>query len=460
MARSPALVFAAVAALMVFAVAALSPALFNDSDTYWHIAAGGWMIDHHAVLRRDVFSYSMPDGAWHTQEWLSEVLMALAFRGFGWAGLHALFGGAGALAAFIVARFVRQRLEFLPALVATLLGLACVSGSLLARPHLLALPLLALWVAGLAAAREKNTAPSFWLLPAMALWANLHGSFAVGLALAALLGIEAVIGSDKRGRTALRWGLFVAVAILAALATPHGVSGLLFPLRLMTMNDLSFIGEWAPADFSRITPFEIALLAGLLVLARGVVKVPLPRMSIVLLLVYLGLAHARHQMIFGIAAPILLAPALARSWPAKSEEAPFWLAPALAAILMAAVAARLAVPVSRGDDAVSPVAALAHIPRFVRETPVLNDYAFGGYLIFQGVPVFIDSRADFYGDDFLSNYAAIRSGDKDALASSLAYYHVRWTILRPGNPAVKVMDAMPGWRRFYNDGVAVVHVKQ
>ena len=70
------------------------------------------------------------------------------------------------------------------------------------------------------------------------------------------------------------------------------------------------------------------------------------------------------------------------------------------------------------------------MPRFVRETPVVNDYAFGGYLIWNGVKPFIDSRADLYGDIFLSNYAAVTEPDKDALASTLAFYHARWTIFR------------------------------
>ena len=87
-------------------------------------------------------------------------------------------------------------------------------------------------------------------------------------------------------------------------------------------------------------------------------------------------------------------------------------------------------PVVRGDDPVSPVTAMAHVPRFVRETPVLNDYGFGGYLIWNGVKPFIDSRADLYGDIFLQNYAAITAPDKDALAATLTFYHVRWTIFR------------------------------
>jgi hypothetical protein len=72
-------------------------------------------------------------------------------------------------------------------------------------------------------------------------------------------------------------------------------------------------------------------------------------------------------------------------------------------------------PAVRGDDPVMPATALARVPRFVRETPVMNDYAFGGFLIWNGTQPFIDSRADLYGGIFLDNYADIIQPDKDAL---------------------------------------------
>src|ERR1700754_3075595 len=98
MLRSPALTFALGAALAAFALAALSPGLLNDSDTYWHIRAGEWMIAHGAVLRADVFSYTAAGTLWHTQEWLAEVFMALGWRG-GWVGIHLLCAAAAALTA-------------------------------------------------------------------------------------------------------------------------------------------------------------------------------------------------------------------------------------------------------------------------------------------------------------------------------------------------------------------------
>ena len=452
-----ALTFALLVALAAFALAAFSPGLLNDGDSYWHIRAGEWMIAHGAVLRADPFSYTMAGAPWHTQEWLAEILMALSWRG-GWPGVHLLFAGSAALTAGTVALFVRRRVDLLPALLAVVLGLACVTGSLLARPHMLALPLLAIWTAGLASARERNAAPSWWLILVMPLWANLHGSFAFGLALAGALALEAVIDSADRKKPALGWGLFLLAACVSAMITPFGLQTLLFPLQLSAMQSLGHIGEWQASDFSQISPFAIALLTALFVLGRGELKVPAVRLLILLGLVWLALAHGRHQMLLGVTAPILLSASLARAWPAKHQTSPPLFAAFAALGLVVLIAARLAMPAVRGEDPVSPASALAHLPRLVRETPVLNDYSFGGYLIWNGVRPFIDSRADLYGDIFLQNYADISAPDRRALAAALAFYHVRWTIFSARAPVVKLLDATPGWHRFYSDKLAVVHV--
>lgn len=454
---SPALSFALFAGLAAFALAAFAPGLLNDSDTYWHIVAGQWMLAHHAVLRVDVFSYTAANVAWHTQEWLAEILMALAWRA-GWPGIHLLFACAAALTAGVVGHFVRRRVDFAPALLVVVLGLACTTASLLARPHLLALPLLAIWTAGLVAARDKNETPNWWLIAVMPLWANLHGSFAFGLALAGALGVEAVIESSDRGKTVLQWTIFLAVATGSCLLTPFGIDGLLFPLHLSALQALGHIGEWQASDFSSLSAFEIALLAALGAFALGRIKVPPVRLVILLGIVWLALSHGRHQMLLGVTAPILLAASLGQAWPARAQTGSGLLAPLAALGFAILIAARLMVPVARGDDRVSPATALAHVPRFVRETPVMNDYGFGGFLIWNGIKPFIDSRADLYGDLFLDNYADITQPDKDALASSLAFYHVRWTIFSPNQPVVKLLDATPGWHRFYADKVAVIHV--
>ncbi len=316
-----------------------------------------------------------------------------------------------------------------------------------------------MWTAGLVRAREKEQVPSLLLILLMPLWANLHGSFAFGLALAGAFAIEALL-ETPRAKTAILWVLFLAAATASVLLTPFGLDGLLFPLKMMGMQGLGHIGEWQPSDFTTLSPFAIALLAALFVFGSGKVQVPPVRLAMLLGLVWLALSHGRHQMLLGVVAPILLAPSLAQVWWARETRGQSLFAGLAVFLLAITIVTRLMLPVTRGDDLVTPATALAHVPRVLREMPVLNDYAFGGYLIWNGVKPFIDSRADLYGDIFLRNYAVITSPDKDALAAALTHHHVRWTIFRREAPVVKLLDATPGWRRYYTDKLAVVHVHE
>jgi hypothetical protein len=342
------------------------------------------------------------------------------------------------------------------------LALACAAPSLLARPHLLALPLLEIWVAGLMIARSEHRAPSFALLPVMTLWANLHGGFAFGFLLLAYAGVEALIEEPGRRQTLKTWAPFVLGTTIAATLTPQFIGGLLFPFHLLGMGALANVGEWQPASFTGVQPFELVLFAAIYVFtSRGVTLPPL-RVLMVLLLVHLALQHVRHQILFAVAAPLLLAEPLSRALNRKTAPATplsfIW--PLTAFVLAIAVAfVRLSWTFPRGGEAMTPQAALAHVPQTVAATPVLNDYSFGGYLIFRGIRPFVDSRAELYGDDFLHNYARIIVPDTAALKTTLEKYHVGWTILPPQSPVNTILDLLPGWQRVYADPIAVVHIR-
>lgn len=451
--------FAATAFLAAFAVAMFAPQIFNDGDTWWHLAAGNWILSHHTVPKHDIFTFTFFGAPWDAQEWLSEVVMSASFHLGGWNGLHVLFGIASGATAAVFAFELRRRMDLLPALVATTLGLACVAGSLLARPHLLALPLLTIWTAALLNAREREKAPPLWLAPVMLVWANLHGSFAFGLALAAALGLEAVLATGWRRATIKPWGIFLAVSIFAALLTPQGVNGLLFPLRLLNMPGLASIGEWKPTDLSHLSPFLIALLTAFFFLALGRIRLSPLRAVLIAGLAYLALSHVRHQMLFGIVAPLLAAPAIGAAWPPRvaNDQRRRW--PVFAAALVLMLAGRFTWPATRAADRVTPMVALAHVPADLRARPVLNAYDYGGYLIYRGIRVFIDGRTDMYPTAFLRNNDRLDSGDQTAIRATLARYKIAWTILPAGSRAAQVMDHLKGWHRAYGNANAVVHVR-
>ena len=437
--------------------------LLNDPDTLWHIAAGRWIRAHHAVPTTDIFSHTVPGAPWTAHEWLAESMLAGTYDQFGWTGvvmLAALAGGiALGLLAHALSRFIAPR--FVAAVVAFSFVLA--ASHMTARPHLLAMPLMVAWATGLVQARTEDRAPSYWLLPAMALWANLHGGFIVGLGLAGALALEAIGSAEaaERRRAFAAWAAFLISAALVSLATPQGIEGWLFPFRLMGMGHaLGYVTEWHAPDYGRLQPVEVWLFGLAVVLAVLRPRLPVLRAVLVAGLAYMALTQVRNAELLAMIAPLLLAPAIGSRLERPQPETSVVgarLSIGAAALVVAASLAGIAHGYSEGGSKIVPAAALKAAQAAHVTGPVFNDYDFGGYLIFAGVPVFIDGRVDVYGDAFTSAFMAARANEGGALPRLLDRYRIGWTLLAPDSAAAKALDRMKGWTRVYGDATAVVH---
>jgi hypothetical protein len=458
------------------AVVALGSRVLADPDTYWHIAIGRWIIANHTVPTQDIYSFTMPGAAFTPPEWLAEVFIASIFDHFGWAGLVAVTGLCAAAAVGILLRILLRTLIPVHALIAVVLAAGLASSHVLARPHIFALPILVLWTAELVKARDKDRAPPLWLAVVIIVWANIHSSYILGIGLAGLLGAEAVILTDnwsQRVRTARAWTLFVLLSTTAALITPFGVDGLLLPFHLIGMPfAFSVVGEWASPNFQHLQPLEIWIIV---LLAAGLSfgwRLPPTRVGIVLLLLHMTLQHRRYAEQLGFITPLLLVSALSfrlaklggsRTSPLDrafaSLATPANLSGGLLAGLIllgiSGVGLRHGIDQNIGP---TPAAAISAAEAQHVEGPVFNDYNFGGYLIFRGIKPFIDGRY-FYGDPFIRRYVEAVSLKGNELPLLLAQYGIRWTLLRPTQPAVALLDNLSGWRRVYADEIAVVHVR-
>jgi hypothetical protein len=420
---------------------------------------------HGAVPTTDVFSFSAPGEVWHAHEWLTEILFASAYKLFGWSGLAALSGLAVASALTLVARrALRDGLAGLPLLAVMLLSLSLIAPSLLVRPHVFGLLLLAFWVDRLMAAREVGKAPPLWLASVMLLWVNMHASFLLGLALVGPFALEALLEAPvgKRLKTFREWTVFGVLAVLAGLVNPQGFHAFVYPVYVMNMKMLASIIEWRPTDFSHLGPMEIALLALIGLPMLKPVRVKPMRLLILLGLVHMALHQGRQQMVFAIVAPLLLAAPLAKVFVSRDEVSPtrdrkIW-AGALALVALM-VGARLSLPIQRVDGPTAPLSALAAVPQNLRDKPVLNELGFGGLLIFSGVKPFIDGRTDMYGDPFWFRYEQMLGGDAAAFDAGLAKYGFEWTLLPPAAPLNKILASRPEWKRVHGDAFAVVYAK-
>ena len=444
--------------------------LLIDPDTMWQVTLGQWILDHRAVPETDVYSFTMRGESWISTQWLAQAIYAKAYGISGWSGPVVVAASAIAATFTLLAAFLSRRLSESTTLVFIAAALALTMPHLLARPHVLAMPVMVAWFAGLIAAADRHDAPSYWLVPLMALWANLHGGFVFGLVLIAPVALDALLGAQaaQRKQLALRWAAFALAALLASCATPYGWNSLLASQKILALgNALPLIMEWKPADFGGIGPFEICLLLGIgLALYRGV-TLPLMRIVLLLGLLHMALAQGRAAEILALLGPLVLAAPLARQIEVAASSPSTAAVPARGALLggvtVALVAATFAYasvhrfePHMRG----SPVAAVAKL-KTLNLTRVFNDYDFGGYLIYAGVPTFIDGRTELYGEKFFVDHnAASGLMEPENLFRLLDEYKIEATLMRTQSAATKLLDHIDGWQKIYSDDIATIHLRK
>jgi hypothetical protein len=315
-------------------------------------------------------------------------------------------------------------------------------------------------------ARARAQAPPLRWVPLMTLWANLHGGFMVGVALAWLLGAEAVLEGPDRARAARRWGIFALAATLAAMVTPNFPQGFLLPFRFLAMGTMfSTIAEWRSPDFQNFDPLEVTILAALLFGFWRGFRMPPFRLVLVLGLVWSAFQHIRNEVLVGIAGMLLVAEALGRHLASRpfrgpDEKSAAGFEFAIAAPTLVGLLGFLWLhPVERGPDAVTPSSALDHLPAELRDRPVFNQYVFGGYLIYVGVKPFIDGRTDMYPPELLRQYTAVEAGDAAARRTLFERYKIAWCLLAPASPLAGALAESPEWRRVYADDVAVLEIR-
>ena len=465
-ASMPVLVATGVYVLLI----ALGPRLLADPDTYSHVALGRWILEHHTVPTTDPFSATLRGTHWVAFEWLSQIAFATAYAIGSWQGVVVLSAAAVSAATGLLTRFLLREWQPTVALAAVLIAFLLTAPHILARPHILALPVMVAWITTLIRAVDTNRPPPLFLVPLMALWANLHGSFTFGLAMTALIACDALwrASASERLKVARQWALFGLLSLAAACVNPFGPEMILVTFRTVALGAaLTTVTEWRPQDFSHVGTFEILMLGGFaFALYRGV-TLPLLRIAMLFGVLHLSLSQIRHADLLGLLAPVFLARPLAEQFPVIAadklgEGTRYRSWPQAAAIVVLIAITGLASLRSDVYPSLKNTPANAvHAIDVAKAGTILNDYNFGGYLDFIGVPPFIDGRAELYGEAYMLRHdRALNLQNLPDFLRLLDEYRVGATLLMPSTPAVALLDRLPDWQRVYADDIAVVHVRR
>src|SRR5439155_6629135 len=153
----------------------------------------------------------------------SPIILYIAHYFGGWNLVLVLITFFLSLAGSVLYLFLSSRINNSLAVIISYLALVLSMQTYLARPHIFAFPLLLIWTEYLLRASEQDRAPCFLLLPVITVWANLHGTFTIGIAIAGLC----FLNFFERVRFAqirelAKWVLFLCGCAVAWLVHPYG----------------------------------------------------------------------------------------------------------------------------------------------------------------------------------------------------------------------------------------------
>lgn len=207
----------------------------REPDIWWQLLSGRWMLEHGAVTKTDVFSYTMAGHPWVNVKWLYEIFIALLEKGFGPEGVILLQAAVnvGILwALFHTLKQYRQRLGMVvfdfAAIIAALLFFMLVEYRMTGRPEMMSHLLCAVFLSYLWRYPELKWKQFIWPVILQCLWANMHEAYPVGLVILGTYGVGSFIAyalnKDKSYlQTAGRAGaLFLAAAVII-LINPNGI---------------------------------------------------------------------------------------------------------------------------------------------------------------------------------------------------------------------------------------------
>ncbi|MGD0898710.1 MAG: hypothetical protein ABR915_12810 [Thermoguttaceae bacterium] len=310
----------------------------NHTDLWGHLSFGRWMVEHRALPQSDPFRSFADSELFLNVPWLSQILGYLWYRALGAEGMvlaHALLMTltAGGLALAVMGRGVSAAWAAAAAAAAYLLCLPIV-GTM--RPQVLGMAAFVgtLWAI---AQLPRRRHPLFWLPILFALWANLHGSFLMGLT--ALAGFAAGSTWDTwRERRNLRatwkqpvvahaW-LALLLCVLGTCLNPLGVR--LFPAvaSFARTANLAGISEWRPTEASSLTGvlLMVSLVATVALVCCSPRRLTAWEALLLLGFGYLATTSIRMLVWWGLFWPWYAAPhaaAICRSlWPARAADSP------------------------------------------------------------------------------------------------------------------------------------------
>jgi hypothetical protein len=472
----------------------------TDSDIWWHLKVGDWIVSHLAVPHTGILSRTAANRPWVAYSWGYEVLLSRAYDWFGLVGI----GVYGTLLTLGVAYFIYWMLrrlsgEFWIAWILTWPVCWSFVFNGTPRPFFFSIALFAVTLTLLVEANRSGRVEALYWLPLVFwVWANLHIQFIYGLFLVGLF-----VGVNLVERVAESLGVFPKFLLPPSLPTARLVivSVACFVATLLGPNfyhpyvvvldysrakfTYSIIIELQPLSFRGYSHFLELFIAVSGFFAVGWqarersttadgMKLDLFKLALLAVGSVVAFRTMRDAWFICLPAAACIADAFRELAQRQREEdllakspSETWLENlgigAVVAIMLALVANSVDFNQRGLDRAISagyPVNAINFLRRNPVPGPLYNNLNWGGFLMWYmpDYPVAIDGRNDLYGDDldkiFYGSQSAEESYKTDPYLNEAGVVLLDSTL-----PLAKVLTIDPRFRLAFHDEVATAFVR-
>lgn len=474
--------------LLMFMVVLYSLQLV-DPDYFWHLKTGEYIVANRALPAGDIFSYTRLGQHWVLHEWLFEVLLYGFFVLWGAVGVKVLTAGFLIFSiSLLIGTTQRITRNAAAARCVTLIALVSLLGGIAPRPQLVTYAFFTIFLCSLLSFKYCQAKISSFIMPLlMIVWVNAHGGFAIGIALVGLFtSCEWLVywisgSSDPVQRQSLARLTKVGIAtLLASLASPGFLERWLYPFQVLGMAANQAISEWQSPSFHELGAqgYLILVLAFFVSYARAGRRPDVTELLVPGFFMMAGFISQRHIPLAALAITPFCARALAggaipsvvTSWQGselarwyrrlaggrelgRGEFILNWL------LLLAALAALIGfAPLFREKEqlriaAALPTGAADYVLAHGLTGRMFNNYDDGGYLIYRLAPdrkVFIDGRADLYGDQFINDFLDIYSA-KANWKSKFDKLSIDYVIVSKDAPLRQLLKADSAFREVFFD---------
>jgi hypothetical protein len=461
--------------------------IFSDGDPFWHIKVGSVMLEKQGLIDSDIFSHTAFGTPWTAHEWLSEIIMAGIHKVAGLEGILCFFLLIAALSFWLLFKITEKYANQWVTLGCVALALTFSQGHLAARPHLFTWLFMVVTLAILTSGGKRL----YWLPVIMVIWANLHGGFILGLVLQMIFIFGSVLENYLSVKT--QWhetlrqqklpAVVLLISILAVGLNPFGYELLAFPFQVSKGVFSVMINEWNAPNMQNMWYFRLYLVALVLLISLAKSSVTWTERLLIVFFLNAALTHMRHVSLMLIA----LTPFLARmvnnhfdKWRHKqiAHEKSTQLQLSAKSGPLVTIAIALVLTFSGSIDHrslrfLTPQKMLnveteqlkqlvSYLDNNLPAGKMFNEYSLGGYLLYALTPtpkVFIDGRADMYGEQILSDYDKIQSSSPER-EKMLEQYEIDWAVFEKNSQLIKDLLGSNRWKSSFSNSQYVVLVKQ